>query len=107
MNARTEFDRSTQLLRNRVISRTEFDRAETGYTVAQQNYQAALQTFEQGTIAREEVILAKEAEVSGLEGQVVEANLQLRTLLCAHRTTALSPSGSLNRARTSARTSAW
>ena len=76
-NARTEFDRSTQLLRNRVISRTEFDRAETGYTVAQQNYQAALQTFEQGNIAREEVILAKEAEVSGLEGQVVEANLQL------------------------------
>jgi membrane fusion protein, multidrug efflux system len=45
--------------------------------LAQQNYRAALQTFEQGTIAREEVILAKEAEVSGLEGQVVEANLQL------------------------------
>jgi len=76
-NARTEFDRFTQLLRNRVISRAEFDRAETAYTVAQQNYQAAVQTFEQGTIAREEVILAKEAEVSGLEGQVVEANLQL------------------------------
>jgi membrane fusion protein, multidrug efflux system len=76
-NARTEFDRSAQLLRNRVISRTENDRAETAYTVAQQNYQAALQTFEQGTMAREEVILAKEAEVSGLEGQVVEANLQL------------------------------
>jgi membrane fusion protein, multidrug efflux system len=77
VNARTEFDRSTQLLRNRIISRAEFDRSETGYTVAKQNYQAALQTFEQGTIAREEVILAKEAEVSGLEGQVVEANLQL------------------------------
>jgi RND family efflux transporter MFP subunit len=78
VNARTEFDRSTQLLRNRVISRLEFDRSEkTGYQVAQQNYQAALQTFEQGTIAREEEIQAKEAEVSGLEGQVVEANLQL------------------------------
>ncbi len=76
-NARTEFDRSTQLLKNRIISRAEFDRSETAYTVAQQNHQAALQTFEQGTIAREEVILAKEAEVSGLEGQVVEANLQL------------------------------
>jgi multidrug efflux system membrane fusion protein len=72
-----EFDRSTQLPRNRVISRTEHDRAETAYTVAKQNYHAALQTFEQGTIAREEVILAKEAEVSDLEGQVVEANLQL------------------------------
>ena len=76
-NARTEFERSNQLLRNRVISRTEHDRAETAYTVAKQNYQAALQAFEQGAIAREEEILAKEAEVSGLEGQVVEANLQL------------------------------
>jgi membrane fusion protein, multidrug efflux system len=77
VNARTEFDRSTQLLRNRTISRSEFDRSETGYTVAQQNYQAAVQTLEQGTIAREEDLLAKEAEVNGLEGQVVEANLQL------------------------------
>ncbi len=77
VNARTDLDRFTQLLRNRVISRAEFDRSETAYTVAQQNHQAALQTFEQGTIAREEEILAKEAEVSGLEGQVVEANLQL------------------------------
>jgi len=77
VNARTEFERSTQLLRNKIISRAEYDSSETAYTVAQQNYQAALQTFEQGTIAREEEILAKEAEVSGLEGQVVEANLQL------------------------------
>ena len=77
VNARTEFERSTQLLRNRVISRLEFDRAETAYQVAQQEYKAALQTFEQGTIAREEDILAKEAEINGLEGQVVEANLQL------------------------------
>jgi len=77
VNARTEFDRSTQLLHNRVISRTEYERFETGYTVAQQNYQAARQTFEQGTIAREEEIQAKEAEVRVLEGQVVEANLQL------------------------------
>ena len=48
VNARTEFERSTQLLRNRVISRLEFDRAETAYQVAQQEYKAALQTFEQG-----------------------------------------------------------
>ncbi len=77
VNARAEFDRFTQLLRSRTVSRAEFDRSETDYHVAQQNYQAALQTFEQGTIAREEEIQAKEAEVSGLEGQVVEANLQL------------------------------
>ena len=56
---------------------SEYDRAETAYRVAQENHQAALQTLEQGTIAREEDILAKEAEVRGLEGQVVEANLQL------------------------------
>jgi multidrug efflux system membrane fusion protein len=77
VNARAEFDRFTQLLRSRTVSRAEFDRSETDYHVAQQNYQAALQTLEQGTIAREEEIQAKEAEVSGLEGQVVEANLQL------------------------------
>jgi len=77
VNARAEFDRFSQLLRSRTISRAEFERYETDYHVAQQNYQAARQTLEQGTIAREEEILAKEAEVSGLEGQVVEANLQL------------------------------
>ena len=77
VNARAEFDRFSQLLRSRTISRAEFDRYETDYHVAQHNYQAARQTLEQGTIAREEEILAKEAEVSGLEGQVVEANLQL------------------------------
>ena len=77
VNARAEFDRFSQLLRSRTISRAEFDRYETDYRVAQHNYQAARQTLEQGTIAREEEILAKEAEVSGLEGQVVEANLQL------------------------------
>ena len=77
VNARAEFDRFSQLLRSRTISRVEFDRYETDYRVAEQNYQAARQTLEQGTIAREEEILAKEAEISGLEGQVVEANLQL------------------------------
>ena len=77
VNARADFDRSAQLLRNRVISRAEYDGFETAYHVAEQNHRAALQAFEQGTIAREEDIQAKEAEVSGLEGQVVEANLQL------------------------------
>jgi membrane fusion protein, multidrug efflux system len=77
VNARTEFGRSTQLLRNRVISPLEHDRAETSYRVAQENYKAARQTLEQGTIGREEDIQAKEAEVRGLEARVVEANLQL------------------------------
>jgi membrane fusion protein, multidrug efflux system len=107
VNARAEFDRSTQLLRNKIISRAEYDSSETGYHVAQQNYNAALQSFEQGTIAREEEIQAKEAEVSGLEGQVVEANLQLEDSTLRALTTALSPSGSSNRGRTSGRTSGW
>lgn len=77
-NARAEFGRSSQLLRSRTISRVEFDRSETSYRVAQENYQAALQMLEQGTMAREEDIQAREAEVRGLEGRVVEANIQLQ-----------------------------
>ena len=77
VNARTQFGRTSQLVRNRAIPRVEHDRAETSYHVAQENYKAAHQTLEQGTIAREEEIWAKEAEVRGLENRVVEANLQL------------------------------
>jgi RND family efflux transporter MFP subunit len=77
VNARTELARAQQLLRSQVISRLEFDRADTSYRVAVENREAARQTLEQGLIAREEDILAKQSEVSGLEAQVVEANLQL------------------------------
>jgi RND family efflux transporter MFP subunit len=77
VNARTQFGRTSQLVRDRAIPRVEHDRAETSYHVAQENYKAARQTLEQGTIAREEEIWAKEAEVRGLENRVVEANLQL------------------------------
>ena len=78
VNARTQFGRTSQLVRNRAIPQVEHDRAETSYHVAQENYKAARQTLEQGTIAREEEIWAKEAEVRGLENRVVEANLQLK-----------------------------
>ena len=77
VNARTQFGRTSQLVRDRAIPRVEHDRAETSYHVAQENYKAARQMLEQGTIAREEDIQAKEAEVRGLESRVVEANLQL------------------------------
>jgi len=76
-NARTEFNRASQLLRSRTISQLEYDRAETAFRVAQENYKAAVQTLEQGTIGREEDIQARGAEVRGLEGRVVEANIQL------------------------------
>ena len=76
-NTRTEFGRARQLLNSRTISRVEFDRAETTYRVAQENLEAARQTLDQSAVGREEDILAREAEVRGLEGRVVEANLQL------------------------------
>lgn len=76
-NARTEFGRARQLLNSRTISRVEFDRAETNYRVAGENLEAARRTLEQSAIGREEDVLAREAEVRGLEGRVVEANLQL------------------------------
>ena len=59
------------------IARVDYDRAQTTYRLAQEEYQGALQVFEKGSIAREEEIEAKEAEVRGLEGRVVEANIQL------------------------------
>jgi len=76
-NARAEYARATQLLRSRTISRVEFERAETTCQVAQENLESARQTLVQSAVGREEDILAREAEVRGLEGRVVEANLQL------------------------------
>ena len=89
VNARAEFGRSEQLLRIRVdFARWNSTAPNTAYSVAQENHEAARQMLEQGAIGREEDIQAKEAEVRGLEGRVVEANLQLRTPRCARPTTA-------------------
>lgn len=77
VNARTEYNRATQLLRSRTISRVEFDRAETNYRVAKENLEAARQTLDQSAIGREEDVQARQADVRGLEARVVEANLQL------------------------------
>jgi RND family efflux transporter MFP subunit len=76
-NARSEFRMAENLIRSRAISRLEFERAETAVNVAQESQEAARQTLEAGLIAREEDVQAMEAVVRGLEGQVVEANLQL------------------------------
>jgi len=77
VNARTEYNRATQLLRSRTISRVEFDRAETSYRVAKENFEAARQTLDQSAIGREEDVQARQADVRALEARVVEANLQL------------------------------
>ena len=76
-NAQAEFNRSAQLLNNRVISPLEHERTETSLRVAQENYNAAIQTLEQSSVGREEEIQANEAEVRSLEGRVVEADIQL------------------------------
>jgi RND family efflux transporter MFP subunit len=76
-NTRTELNRATRLVQSRSISVEEFELAQTAFRVAQEEHQAAVQLFEKGTIAREEEIEAREAEVRGLEGRVVEANIQL------------------------------
>jgi RND family efflux transporter MFP subunit len=77
-NARSEYDRNARLLRSRAVAREEYDRSQTAFRVAQEDHQAAVQALEKGTIAREEDIEAQEAEVRGLEGRVVEANLHLQ-----------------------------
>lgn len=77
-NARTEFNRFQQLLDSGAISRQEFDRVRTAYLVAQEEQAAARQLLEQSTTGRAEDIAASEAQVRGLEAQVVDANLQLK-----------------------------
>lgn len=77
VNARAQFERSSRLVESRTISREVFDRDTAAYQVAQEEHNAAVQMLEMGMIAREEDIEAKEAAIRGLEGRVVEANLQL------------------------------
>lgn len=76
-NAKAELDRASRLVQTRVIPRAEYEQIETAYRVAQEDHKAAIQMAEKGTIGREEEIMAQAAEVRGLEGRVVEANIQL------------------------------
>ena len=76
-NARSEYDRNARLVRTNAVSREDFESTRTLFRIAQEEHQAARQMLEKGTVAREEDIEAKEAEVRGLEGRVVEANIQL------------------------------
>jgi RND family efflux transporter MFP subunit len=76
-NARADLDRARQLVEGRTITRAQYDQTEAAFRVAQEDLKAAVQLREKGLIGREEDIQAGEAEVRGLEGRVVEANLQL------------------------------
>ena len=76
-NARAEAERSAQLVRNGVISRSESDLVQTAYRVAAEEQRAARQLFEMATVGRDEDIEARKAEVRSLEGRVNEAKIQL------------------------------
>jgi len=76
-NARIDYERFARLVQSSAVSRSEYDRAQTAYRVAQEDHRAALQVLEQGTIARQEDIEAQEAQLRVLESRVVEASLQL------------------------------
>lgn len=76
-NTRAERDRLAPLVTRGAISRTEFELADTNYQIAVEELEAAQQLVEKGMVAREEDLLAKQAQIRGLEGRVVEANIQL------------------------------
>lgn len=77
-NAKLEYDRANRLIGSRAISQADFDRSRSAYQVAQEDLKSARQMLEIGSIARVEDIDAQTAVVRGLEGRVVEANLQLQ-----------------------------
>jgi RND family efflux transporter MFP subunit len=64
-------------VKSSAVSESEYELAQTGYRVAQEEHQAALQLLQKGTAARKEDIDAQEAVVRGLEGRLADAKLQL------------------------------
>ncbi len=77
-SARAELNRVRPLMERRIIPRAEFDEIEAAYRVAVEAQQSAQQMAEKGVAGREEDIVAQQGEVRGLEGRLVEANLQLQ-----------------------------
>ena len=77
-NARTEFERFGRMIQLKAIPRTDYDRAETAYRVAQEDYNAALQILQQSSVARPEDIEAQAAQVRVLESRLGEANVDLK-----------------------------
>jgi RND family efflux transporter MFP subunit len=60
-----------------VVSRQAFEQAQTAFRVAQEEFTAAQKLLAQATSGRAEDVEAMEAVVRGLEGRVVEAQIQL------------------------------
>jgi len=76
-NAKSEYDRFSAVLASRGVSRSEYERAETTYRIAQEEFEAARQLVDKGVAAREEDIDGARAQVVGLEGRVSEAAIML------------------------------
>ncbi|WP_158265186.1 efflux RND transporter periplasmic adaptor subunit [Blastopirellula marina] len=76
-NTRSEYERGVNLAQRSAISQQELERLRTVNQVAQEEYAAARESLEKGAMGREEDIEAMEAQVRGLEGRVVEAQIQL------------------------------
>lgn len=76
-NARRVLDRFQQLLSRRAASQQEFETSELDYQVAQEEHASAVELLQKGARGRTEDIDASEAQIRGLEGRVVEAQIQL------------------------------
>src|SRR5262249_19705747 len=76
-NAHTEYERNQRLVQTHTVSRQEYESSATAGRVAEEELASARRILEMGRVGREEDILAKQAGVRGLEGQVVEAKIQL------------------------------
>jgi multidrug efflux pump subunit AcrA (membrane-fusion protein) len=76
-NARADYGRNKSLVDRNAVSRQDFERSETAYLVAQEEYTSAQESLDQSTIGRMEDIEAMEARVRGLQGRLVESQIQL------------------------------
>jgi membrane fusion protein, multidrug efflux system len=76
-NAKAEFERFSELIRENAVARTEFELRETQYRVAQEDLKAARQLFEQSATGRKEDIDATEANVQSLRARVEEVQIQM------------------------------
>lgn len=76
-NARAEYTRNKSLVDRNAVSRQDFERSETMYLVAQEEYTSAQESLDQSTIGRSEDIEAMEAQVRGLQGRLIESQIQL------------------------------
>ncbi|QEG35433.1 Multidrug resistance protein MdtA precursor [Bythopirellula goksoeyrii] len=76
-NTRMILARNQQLITQRAVSQQELEKSELDYQVAQEENTAAVELLQKGSRGRNEDIEASEAQVRGLEGRVVEAQIQL------------------------------